>query len=166
MSAPWSEKDEKTTVDGADEFMLIDSTDATPATTNKRVTLNTLYTSPTRFQNFQGSNSNVGSLTDNTLTLPSEGNVFELFDSGNVSFITTTGWQLGSIITLVFNGDNVTLTNRDNTGTPTNTEGFFMREGNVNLVVTFDDDETITFVYSSKGTGNEAWREVCRSSNT
>lgn len=41
-SAPWSEKDEKSTTVDDDEFMIIDSEDSDPTTTNKRVKKSTV----------------------------------------------------------------------------------------------------------------------------
>ena len=46
-SVPWSNKGEKVTLVNADEFMILDSEDATPETKNKRVRKSTVQSTLT-----------------------------------------------------------------------------------------------------------------------
>lgn len=91
-----------------------------------------------------------------TIVIPKDGNIHELTGTTAVNLITTTGFQEGTIITLIAN-ENVTI----NHGTATSGADVTIKlAGAGNFAMTADD--TLTLVLSSTTAGGQAWREKCR----
>jgi hypothetical protein len=103
-----------------------------------------------RFQTSTG--ANVASAGD--LTLGNDGNVFTITGTTTINAITTTNWQAGSEIILIFS-DNVTVSN--NTAGGANT-AVLLLAGGANFSATAND--VLKLVYN--GT---SWFEVSRSVN-
>ncbi len=90
-----------------------------------------------------------------TLTLGRDGNFFSISGTTDIDYITTTGWQAGSVIILGFQGS---LNVKHNTGSVPASTAALKLAGAANFSATADD--TLTLVYN--GT---AWLEVGRSVN-
>lgn len=104
-----------------------------------------------RVLNAQG--ADVASAGD--LTLGSDGNVFEITGTTTINAITTTGWQNGTRITLLFTS---TPTVKHNTAGGAGT-AVMLLAGAVDFSATAGD--TLSLVLSEIG-GTQAWREVGR----
>lgn len=89
------------------------------------------------------------------VTLGSDGNVFEITGTTQINTITVTGWQNGSIVTLLFTSTpTVSHNNAGGGGT-----GAVLLAGAANFGATAGD--TLTIVLSEIG-GTQAWREIGR----
>jgi len=92
------------------------------------------------------------------MTLPLDGNVFEVTGTNAITLISNVGWQNGAEVTLVFTS-TATLTN----GTATSgTDIIIKLAGAANFVASADDSITLTLCEIG---GVQAWREKCRSVN-
>lgn len=111
---------------------------------NKRVIV------PNRFQTSTG--ADVASAND--LTLGNDGNVFTITGTTQINAITTTNWQAGSEIILIF---NASVTVKNNTAGGANT-AVLLLSGGVDFSATSND--VLKLVYN--GT---SWFEVSRSVN-
>lgn len=89
------------------------------------------------------------------LTLGDDGNAFEVTGTTTVNAITTTSWQNGSTVTLLFTGS---LTVSHNTAGGAGTAPILL-SGAANFSATAGD--TLTLILSEIG-GVQAWREVAR----
>jgi len=87
-----------------------------------------------------------------TITLGADGNYFDITGTTGISYITTTDWDPGAVVTLQFDG-SVTVTH--NGGSPAATSAAILLSGAANLSATAND--TLTLVYD--GT---TWREIAR----
>ena len=105
---------------------------------------------PNRFQTSTG--ANVASAND--LTLGNDGNVFTITGTTQINAITTTNWQAGSEIILIF---NASVTVKNNTAGGANT-ALMLLAGGVDFSATSND--VLKLVYN--GT---SWFEVSRSVN-
>lgn len=94
----------------------------------------------------------------NDLTLGADGNVFEITGTTQINAITTSGWQNGSVIRLIFTS---TPTVKHNTAGGAGT-AVMLLSGAADFSATADD--VLTLVLSEVG-GTQAWREVSRSAN-
>ena len=108
-----------------------------------------------RFVETQG--ADVASAND--MTLGEDGNVFEITGTTQINRITSTGWQEGSRVTLVFN-ESVTVKTGQATG---GAEAIIKLAGAGDFSATADD--TLTLVYCSTTAGGIAWRECARTAN-
>lgn len=87
-----------------------------------------------------------------SITLPLSGNAFNMTGTTQTDYASTTGWQAGAVVTLIF---STAITIRHNQGAaPT---GFvkFMLAGAVSFVSSAED--TLTLRYDGV-----AWREIAR----
>lgn len=91
----------------------------------------------------------------NDLTLGSDGNVFEITGTTQINAITTSGWQNGSRITLLFTA-NPTVKHNTAGGAGT---AVMLLAGAVDFTATAGD--TLTLILSEIG-GTQAWREAGR----
>jgi len=91
MPAPWSSKGEKSTIVDDDEFMILDSEDAIPATQNKRVTM-----------------SVVKAFAQTPWVADIDANGFDLTDLSNIEFRETTGAPAGSVLSIYADADGIT----------------------------------------------------------
>jgi hypothetical protein len=107
-----------------------------------------------RFQEKQG--ADVASAND--LTLGVDGSVFEITGATQINAITTTNWQNGGKITLLFTS-NPTVKNNTAGGAST---AVILLAGGADFAATSGD--VLTLVYAEIG-GTSAWREVSRSVN-
>lgn len=87
-----------------------------------------------------------------TITLGNDGNVFAITGTTAIDYITTTNWQAGSEVTLLF-GTSITVNHAS--GSPAATSAKIRLNGAAN--VAFVDKDSLTLVYD--GTD---WREVAR----
>lgn len=87
-----------------------------------------------------------------TLTFGFDGNAFAITGTTTINHITTTGWQAGSVIRLLF-GTSLTVTH--NAGAPPANTAPILLSGAANLSATAND--SLTLVYD--GT---SWRECAR----
>lgn len=114
------------------------------------MTFNAVRTSMSnRLQFAQG--ADVGSAND--LTLGDDGNVFEITGSTQINDITTTNWQLGSQVVLIF-AANPTVKHNSGGGGST---AVILLDGGVDFSASSGD--TLTLCYSDQG-GTLAWREL------
>jgi hypothetical protein len=104
-----------------------------------------------RIQGIQG--ADVASGTSLTLL---EGNVFEITGTTQIDQILTTGWQEGSVVTLVFN-ESVTVRHAIATSGANVT---ILLSGAANLSATAND--SLTVCLCSTTAGGQAWREISR----
>lgn len=102
----------------------------------------------TRLQPKQG--SDVASANDLTL---GAGNTFEITGTTQINAITTTNWQTGVPVYLIFAG---VLTVKHNTAGGANTAVILLKSG---ADLTTAAGTTLALVYSEQG-GTNAWREV------
>ena len=89
------------------------------------------------------------------LTLGTDGNTFEITGTTTINAITTTNWQLGAKVTLIFAS---TPTVKHNTSGGANT-AVILLAGAADFSATAGD--TLTLCYSEQG-GTNAWREIGR----
>lgn len=106
----------------------------------------------TRVQQKQG--ADVASATN--LTLGSDGNAFEITGTTTIDLILITGWQNGSVITLVF---NESLTVRHGIAT-SGSNVTILLAGAANFSATAND--TLTLMLCETTAGGQAWREIAR----
>ncbi len=92
----------------------------------------------------------------NDLTLGGDGNTFEITGTTQVNAITTTNWQNGSRITLLFTSTPIVI--KHNTAGGANT-AVMLLAGSADLAATSGD--TLSLVLSEIG-GTQAWREISR----
>jgi len=85
-----------------------------------------------------------------------DGNAFELTGTTAVGLITSTGWQDGSVITLIAN-ENVTINHATATS---GSDITILLAGSANFAMTAND--TLTLVLSTTTAGGQAWREIAR----
>jgi len=104
-----------------------------------------------RVQTLQG--ADVASGTSLTLL---EGNVFEITGTTQIDQILTTGWQEGTIVTLVFN-ESVTVRHGIATSGANVT---ILLAGGANFSATAND--TLTVILCSTTATGQAWRELAR----
>lgn len=103
-----------------------------------------------RILGFQGADTAAA----NDLTLP-KGNSVEITGATQINAIVTTGWTLGSIVTLIFAS---TPTVKHNTAGGAGT-AVILLAGAADFVASAGD--TLTLIYSEQG-GTNAWREFSR----
>jgi len=147
-------------ISSGNNFLLFNSTDGaeklTVGSSSAGATVD--ITGSTKFDNRTQLLQGADVASASTIALTS-GNSFELTGTTAVTLITSTGWQEGSQITLIANG-NVTITN----GTATSGADVTIKlAGASNFAMTADD--TLTLILSSTTAGGVAWREVCRTAN-
>lgn len=104
-----------------------------------------------RWQEKQG--ADVASAGD--LTLGQDGNTFEITGTTTINAITTTNWQNGAKITLLFTSNPTVKHNTAGGGST----AVILLSGAADFSATAGD--TLTLVYSEIG-GTNAWREVSR----
>lgn len=132
--------------EGANTYMLFDTRNGIENIfVNKPLKMNN------RFLGLQGADV----ASQSTIAL-GDGNSFELTGTTAVNLITSTGWQDGSIVTLVAN-ENVTI----NHGTATSGADItILLAGSLAFSMTAND--TLTLILCSTTAGGQAWREICR----
>lgn len=104
-----------------------------------------------RIQGLQG--ADVASGTSLTLL---EGNVFEVTGTTQIDQILTTGWQEGSVVTLVFN-ESVTVRHGIATS-GANVTILLSAAGNLSATA----NDTLTLALCSTTANGQAWREIAR----
>lgn len=87
-----------------------------------------------------------------TVTLGEDGNVFAITGTTACDYMTTTGWQAGSVVVLMF-GTSVTINH--NTGTVPGSTAPFLLSGAANFSATANDSLTLCYDGTS-------WREIGR----
>jgi hypothetical protein len=92
------------------------------------------------------------------ITLGGDGNVFEITGTSAITLISSTNWQNGATVTLLFTS---TATLTDGTANSGSNIGMELA-GNANFTATADD--VLTLVLSEIG-GTQRWREVSRTVN-
>ena len=90
------------------------------------------------------------------IALGADGNSFEITGTNAITLISSTNWQNGSIVTLVFTSTATLTDGTANSGTDIGME----LAGNANFVASAG--ATLTMVLSEIG-GTQRWREVARS---
>jgi len=93
-----------------------------------------------------------------TITLGSDGNSFEITGTSAITRISSTNWQNGSEVTLLFTSTASLTDGTANSGTDIGME----LSGNANF--TASAGATLTLILSEIG-GTQRWREKCRSVN-
>ena len=93
-----------------------------------------------------------------SISLNSDGNIFELTGTSAVTLIQSTGWSNGSEITLLFTSTASLTDGTANSGTLIG----FELAGGANFTGSADD--AITLILCEIG-GTQRWREKCRSVN-
>lgn len=91
----------------------------------------------------------------NDLTLGGDGNSFEITGNTQINALTTTNWQNGSVVTLLFTS-NPTVKHNTAGGAGT---AVFLLSGSADFGATAGD--TLTLILSEIG-GTQAWREIAR----
>lgn len=142
---------------GVTELMQIGNDVANSATVSVLGTFSTssTYSAGGRVNLKQG--ADVASVAG-AIALGSDGNVFEITGTNAITLITSTGWQNGSEITLLFTSTASLTDGTANSGSDIGME----LAGNVNFTGSADD--SITLVLCEIG-GTVRWREKCRSVN-
>lgn len=88
----------------------------------------------------QDKGANVASAS--TLTLGRDGNVFTITGTNNISYITTTGWQAGSVVKLIF-ADALSVVN--NGGAPPANTAPILVQGGANFATAANSMVTLTY---------------------
>lgn len=120
---------------------------------NMNITGNFSTTARVQFNQGADVSSAVGAIT-----VGGDGNVFEITGTSAITLISSTSWQNGSQITLLFTS---TASLTDGTANSGANIGFELA-GNTNFTGSADD--SITLILSEIG-GTVRWREKCRSVN-